>query len=197
MTIDMMEKFTRIFRTNYSSKDCVLSKVFVISDTHFGDLEAIMSPTRSRYQKFPSLADMANFMVDNWNSQIGDTDIVYHLGDVAKGDLSEAENIIRKLNGIKRLCIGNHDDVRFWAKSDVFEDICSWYKLVDYEVVLSHYPLNPAAYDSYGSEWINIHGHLHGYKGDKLVNSVDVSVEVTEYKPIELTSVIRDYKNRN
>ena len=49
-------------------------------------------------------------MIENWNSVVKKGDYVYHLGDVFFGSKETFPALWNRLNGSKRLIIGNHDD---------------------------------------------------------------------------------------
>ena len=171
-----------------------MSKLFVVSDTHFFDYQ-IIEQGKVRHGLYRSIDEMHADICSNWKSIVSPEDTVIHLGDVAKQHLRETEKILGELPGKKRLILGNHDDAVFWAKSTVFESISSWEKLAEYSVVLSHYPLQRYAYHSYGPEYLNIHGHNHGTVGyDRFDNSIDVSLENTGFKPILITDAILKYR---
>ncbi len=78
---------------------------FYIADTHFGH-EAIIGLCG---RPFNSVREMDDYLVDAWNSTVKQTDIVYHLGDFSFGGAAHAKQIFRRLNGRKRLILGNHD----------------------------------------------------------------------------------------
>ena len=50
---------------------------------------------------------MHEVMIDRWNSVVRPNDIIYHLGDFAFG--RHNIKIAERLNGKKRLIMGNHD----------------------------------------------------------------------------------------
>ena len=83
--------------------------VFFISDTHFCDhdimkFEPILPYGITKRDK------LDEYIVEQWNKTVDDTDIVYHLGDVGRfGDYDRAKEFIGRLNGRKHLVLGNHD----------------------------------------------------------------------------------------
>jgi calcineurin-like phosphoesterase family protein len=97
-------------------------------------------------------------MIAQWNSVVGEFDTVYHLGDVVINQ--KHLHKIARLNGKKKLIMGNHDIFGFQKYKDAgFYEICSYRVFVD-EFVCSHIPLHP---DCISDRFItNIHGHLHG-----------------------------------
>lgn len=55
---------------------------------------------------------MNEALIRNWNAVVGPDDLVFHLGDFAFKLCDEAERIrgiFHRLNGRKRLVLGNHD----------------------------------------------------------------------------------------
>lgn len=169
--------------------------IFVISDTHFFDEDIYLYDGKARYGCFSSLEEMHDVIKTRWNSIVEKSDIVYHLGDVSKLHNLKAIDLLNSLNGKKFLVPGNHCNIAFWARSGCFVDIASWFKMLEQQVILSHFPLQRNAYDSYGESWFNVHGHLHGYKQEKLVNSVDVSCECVGYSPKSLEDIISEFRS--
>jgi hypothetical protein len=100
------------------------------------------------------VAAMDEALVDNWNSVVGQYDKVELLGDVVIN--RKALPILDRLNGKKRLRMGNHDIfLKDYAK--YFEEV-SAYKVMD-DLVCSHIPLH---HESVKQRWkANVHGHLH------------------------------------
>lgn len=97
-------------------------------------------------------------IIDNWNRVVGPNDKVEVLGDVIIG--RSKRDLLGRLNGKKRLRMGNHDIfVRRWNEDykPYFEEITA-YKVFD-DLICSHIPLHPA---SVKERWkANVHGHLH------------------------------------
>ena len=78
------------------------TKVFVISDTHFGHKNMAL------YRGFSSVEEHDDYIVEKWNSVVGKRDTVYLLGDVTMEKATNYE-ILNKLNGVKKVVMGNHD----------------------------------------------------------------------------------------
>src|SRR5580765_7662676 len=91
---------------HFHSQEAHVTKFFT-SDTHFSHANIIRYCDRP----FKDIYHMDQTIVDNWNSLVGPTDVVYHLGDVAMGDSDRWHDILTSLNGYKVLTIGNHDRV--------------------------------------------------------------------------------------
>ncbi len=145
---------------------------FYISDTHFGHTntwEKFKNPDGTPLRSFSSTEEMDEHMIAQWNSVVGPYDTVYHLGDVVINQ--KHLHKISRLNGKKKLIMGNHDIFGFQKYLDAgFYEICSYRVFVD-EFVCSHIPIHP---DCISSRFItNVHGHLHGN---------DVMWDVNEYQ---------------
>jgi calcineurin-like phosphoesterase family protein len=80
---------------------------FFTSDTHFGHKNIIRYCDRP----FKDFEEMDEAIVENWNHVVGDTDVVYHLGDLALGPSDRWHDILTSLNGYKIFVVGNHDRI--------------------------------------------------------------------------------------
>ena len=107
-------------------------------------------------------------------------DVVWHLGDVAWGKPALLKALPR-LNGIKKLVMGNHDHYSTQTYLDVgFSKLYGIAQLKTGEV-LSHVPLHPTQLQE---RWtLNIHGHLHSRVVDGILYR-NVSCERINFTPI-------------
>lgn len=78
--------------------------IFFTADTHFGHANILKLCGRP----FDTIEEMNEKMIDNWNDRVKGTDTVYIVGDMFFR-CSDAETILKRLKGKKRLVIGNHD----------------------------------------------------------------------------------------
>ncbi len=112
----------------------------------------------SEEEKAERVAAHDDAIVERWNAVVGPSDKVYVLGDVIIGR-SQLPTLGR-LNGKKRLYMGNHDIfIKNWNRDyqPYFTEI-SAYKVFD-DLICSHIPLHP---ESVKERWkANVHGHLH------------------------------------
>lgn len=126
---------------------------YFISDTHFGHKNILEYEKEAR--PFDSLEEMNEKIIENWNKTVRPKDVVFHLGDFAFGKFNI--NIAERLNGRKKLVLGNHDvyDINTYLR--YFERIYGafhWNRCI-----LTHVPVHPS---NLGNRfWINVHGHLH------------------------------------
>jgi len=123
------------------------------SDTHFGHKNILQFEPAAR--PFATVEDMNEQLITNWNSRVKPNDVIYHLGDLAFGK----HNILlaQRLNGRKRLVLGNHDSYPSNSYLQYFEKL---YGVVHWErCILSHMPVHC---NQLGARWLlNVHGHLH------------------------------------
>jgi calcineurin-like phosphoesterase family protein len=152
--------------------------LFFTSDTHFGDHRVLNLYPRP----FASVAEMDEGLISGWNAVVGPEDEIWHLGDFAR-TLSQAARVFARLNGRKRLIVGNNDPAGIEA--------LGWESVGDYaqilaegtSLVLCHYPFR--SWNGMHKGALNLHGHSHGrLKG--LPRQFDVGVDVWDYRPVGL-----------
>lgn len=171
-----------------------VDNTWVTSDTHFGH-ENI-----SRLCLRPPNVDL--IMLDEWTKQVPTDAVLLHLGDVVyRGAYQEWEEIIAALPGRKLLVLGNHDKQKpAYYERCGFQVVPSFgIHLPDYGYVsFSHYELEKKAEPNH----LRIHGHIHnsgyGWGPDTAgsparVGHVNVSVEMTKYRPVHLGTLLRAY----
>ncbi|TAT77155.1 metallophosphoesterase family protein [Rhizobium ruizarguesonis] len=172
------------------------TRKFYIADTHFQHNEIISSCRRP----FLSADLMTEYMVNRWNEAVGDSDLVYHLGDFAVGleDAARVASIFRRLRGRKILIYGNHD----LRRGELHPTIASlaWdrppaaaLETTDggHRVFMSHYAHRswPAAH--YGS--YHFFGHSHGNL-PSCSRSRDVGVDLldVDFTPRTFVELVKD-----
>lgn len=129
-----------------------MPETFFISDTHFGH-EKIIS-FESVFRPFSTIQEHDEELVYRWNSTVGPNDKVFCLGDFAFG--KEALQIAGRLNGDKRLVMGNHDIMPTQEYTKYFTKLYGAFKYN--KLLLTHIPVLP---DEPGRWKANVHGHLH------------------------------------
>lgn len=180
-----------------------MSKIFVVSDLHIYHQASLRFEGRER---FSSVEEMNQTMVDNWNKTVQPEDTVYNLGDEFLGNASSAQKILASLNGNKFLIRGNHS-----TKSDNWYHEAGFLAIFDKLVlrsptrphelthILMHIPLPYWEIQSleryYGTTIHNWHGHVHASK-DRSFTGDDIwehpeyytncSVEVINFTPLEI-----------
>lgn len=160
------------------------------SDTHFFHENSLKW---GRGEVFSSAEEMNEVMVQNWNSVVKPGDKVYHLGDVWVGPSSheDREKLWSRLNGSKRLIVGNHDKVKYLTKAGFFRKIDLWRVWDDKPLLFSHVPVHPSCLTGRkkGADWVNVHGHTH-FNGSPKGPYRSVCVELNNYTPVNLEELI-------
>src|SRR5437667_10657804 len=102
--------------------------IFLISDTHFlhANILKFMNGEERLRKEFQSLEEMHETIIQNWNSVVRVQDHIWHLGDVTFQYNHLFSEIMSRLNGHKRLCIGNHDKLQNPNLMKWFEKVTLW-----------------------------------------------------------------------
>lgn len=133
---------------------------FYIADLHFGHKNCLAYDNR----EFPSIEAHDEALIERWNNAVGIDDEVWILGDISWYNATKTIEIFNRLNGIKHLCVGNHDKKLLKNKDvrDLFVEIVD-YKEIEFDqgggVVLCHYPIPCYNHSYYG--WYHLYGHVH------------------------------------
>ena len=178
-----------------------LMATYLISDTHYSH-EGILSFKNSTTglpvrPQFKNIDEMDEFMLDRWNSVVRKGDTVIHLGDVFFGDQDRFKKLWPKLNGSKKLIVGNHDNIKFLAAGGFFSEILMWKRLPRHSILLSHVPVHESSLSFYGRgphpyrSWFKCHGHIHTEPTPEGPYR-NFSVEVIGYTPVDVEQVAAD-----
>lgn len=130
-----------------------------------------------------------NMLIDKWNSKVKKDDIVWFLGDLGMGNKDYIKECVSKLNGKKKIVLGNHDNLPISYYEDCgFTEVIPRKRQVIIKdfFVLSHKPsawMNPNS-----SPYFYIYGHVHSMPQyvTKTENSQCVCVERQNFEPIEI-----------
>lgn len=158
-----------------------MGNIWIISDTHFRHKNIIRYCDRP----FSSVTEMNEQLISKWNAKVSKEDIVIHLGDFSCGSIGEIRNIRNRLNGNIILIKGNHD--RDTIKECGFLVIEGNLRIGN--LILSHEPMQEVPIG-----FVNVHGHIHhrdSYWG------INVSVEKTNYEPVELSILEEKYGRKD
>lgn len=163
-----------------------MGEIFVISDTHHGHENIIKHGERP----FSSVEEMDEIMIENWNSVVTDQDKVYHLGDVYMGSQKNADSILSRLRGKKRLILGNHDNGKDSVLQKHFKKIDLWRLFKEHGLMLTHVPIHQSCLekrvgDTVAKRALNIHGHIHQNPSPEGPYRC-VCVEQINYRPISI-----------
>jgi calcineurin-like phosphoesterase family protein len=167
--------------------------IFFVSDTHFSHSNFLnfTDSTENKIRPFANADEMDDYMITNWNSVIKPNDRVYHLGDVGFNSTKNNE-ILKILNGDKRLILGNHDTI----KGDLinhFKKIVLWRLFKEHNFICSHVPLRE---DSMFKVGFCVHGHIHQQPAPT-IRHINICVECTKYTPLHLDEILAEIDKRN
>lgn len=177
---------------------------YFISDNHWGHGNIINIANRP----FNDVNEMNQYMIDQWNSVVGENDEVYYLGDLMyrMNPKHFVKYILSKLNGKKYLIPGNHDKRYMKHYIEHFE----WINEIEYlthsvnnetyNFVLFHYPI--ISWDGMFRNHIHLHGHTHNNSIEDKMNYniighiLNVNCEFNDYKPLSINDIIERFKNK-
>ncbi len=165
---------------------------FVVSDTHWGHENIIGFCHRP--------TDHEQVMMEEWARAVGDEDTVLHLGDLSYRSNGMFKHVISKhLTGKRKLLVrGNHDRQAFSFYRQSGFKLTRPFEIVyrDWRVSFSHYPWNDKEDGTMPKNMVRLHGHIHnnGYTREGFVpfrkNHINLSVEQTGYRPVNLKSLL-------
>lgn len=163
-----------------------------ISDTHFfhANILKFTGDDGKRIRPFDNLEEMHEYMVEKWNGVVKSNDYVYHLGDVTFQYHGEFNNLMHRLNGQKRLIVGNHDKIWNPALQMNFQKVDLWKGFKEHNFTASHIPLR---LDSLRDGAFNVHGHIH-QNTSPTPKHINVSVEVRDYTPVHIDEIAEEIK---
>ena len=166
--------------------------IYYIADPHF-DYAPILERAN---RPFPSVQEMNEQLIANWNSVVSEEDTVYLVGDLCGHGQPIPENHLARLKGKKHLIRGNHDTglenqqllLRY------FETVTDFLEIDDsgVHVVLCHYPI------VYLQKGYMVHGHIHGAKQEAynilkpLSRVMNASADIHHFRPVTLVELIKN-----
>jgi calcineurin-like phosphoesterase family protein len=171
--------------------------IYFTSDLHFYYKK---SPAVGK-RLFNSSEEKNEFLIKQWNDVVNPMDEVYLLGDISNGTGVQTNEVLKRLNGMKYLIIGNNDkyldDPQFDKKLFVW---CKQYhvlRTMDTKFILFHFPIE--AWEGYRNDRIHLHGHLHRQKPIfERIRRYEVGVDAHDGRPVSIEEVwgkIKDFHN--
>ncbi len=173
----------------------MIHEKWFISDTHFGHSNMLKfkrddgTPVRD----FKDTFEMDETMVQNWNSVVKDNDYVYHLGDVTFRYDGYFNNIMSRLKGKKRMLVGNHDKLQNPNLFRWFEKVEYWKGFPKENFTITHVP---HIIDKIRDGEFNVHGHTH-QTNEPDPRHINVCVEVRDYTPVHMDTILEEIKQRS
>lgn len=163
----------------------------------------------AEHRKFKSVDHYHEHLIKQWNSTVHKKDLVYILGDVTM-EKSEFYPILDKLNGRKKVVLGNHD--RGKDIPELLKYVETVEGMVHYKGYwLTHCPVHPQELTHVRG---NIHAHVHEMKvpevtltstywdlkrtitsqsGDRYYN---VDAENINYTPLTIEEILQTLKTK-
>ena len=178
--------------------------VWFTSDLHFcHDREFLYGP-----RGFDNVEQMNRAIIENWNSVVGNYDVVYVLGDLMLNDNERAIHYINQLKGYIYIICGNHDTN---TRRAMYESLYNVVEVSDAKVVkvdgynffLCHYPVLCANYDDdekpLSRQLISLCGHTH--TKDKFADwdkgwIYHVELDAHNCFPVSSTQIFSDIKQK-
>lgn len=167
--------------------------MFVVSDTHFFD-HNLLGMDKFAPRPFTTVEQMNQTIIDHWNARVSETDLVYHLGDIAVnytkppriGD-EQVFEVLKELHGRLVLIKGNHDRrdlFKYLARHNYlvsgkpkfeFHDVGKLIKYNHQQLYMTHYPMMLGI----APQILNLHGHIHHYMVPTDTN-INVGIDAPE-----------------
>ena len=147
---------------------------------HLGDNWA------AEYRGFKNPDEYHEHLIKSWNSKVHKKDLTYILGDVSM-ETNEHYHILDKLNGRKKVVLGNHDLGKHIP--DLLKHVETVEGLVHYKGFwLSHAPLHP-------QELTFVRGNIHAHIHEEDVVSTKVKVDYWDKKGVVTSKSTQGYYN--
>lgn len=174
--------------------------IWFSSDPHFFHEKIIKYCGRP----FKDAAEMNEVIIERHNKVVKPWDHWYCLGDVTmlRDNQGRGLGIVKRLQGHRRLILGNHDHYEMKHYLKVFEKVMAMH-MID-GIRFTHIPVHPSAM---GRSIANVHGHIHEKKSPepviwldsekrvKIAPYINISLEVTNYTPIHFDELKRQIES--
>ena len=169
--------------------------IFFTADTHFGHKNILKLCNRP----FETIEEMNETLIENWNHRVSGMDTVYIVGDMFFR-CSDAEAILRRLKGKKRLIVRNHDS-SWMNKVDLNRYFVSVDRLLEisdgkHALTLCHYPLLTW---NHAKKSYMIHGHIHADTSADYFplicnrsNVLNAGVDINGFMPVSFDDLVQN-----
>ena len=174
--------------------------IYFTSDWHFCHNKPFIYESRG----FKSIEEMNEIIIENHNRVVKEEDIIYCLGDCMLNDNQKGMECINRLNGHKKIILGNHctsariELYKTLPNTEVlgYADII---KYNGYHFYLSHYPTITSNHDEdrpLKQIILNLHGHTHDRRKFYQDNPTmyNVALDAHNNTPVSIDQIIEDIK---
>lgn len=158
------------------------------SDLHLNHRDMVEPKEEGRtYRDFANLDEMNDCLITLHNESVKPGDSVYNLGDVTFQPAT-SEHLVSKLQGKKRLCLGNHDKInsRTYLQNYFFE-IGLWF-IFNEGFICTHIPLRVKELRQ--GSLLSVHGHNHRGR-EESPQYMNLCVENWGYKPVHFDEILK------
>lgn len=164
-----------------------IGEIYFIADLHFGHKNCLAFDNRP----FKNIDEHDSEIIKRWNDAVGIDDEVWILGDISWYNATKTIEIFNQLNGVKHLCVGNHDK-KLLKNKDVrglFMEVVDYKELMfnNQTIVLSHYPIPCFNAHYYGA--YHLYGHVHTGFEYNLMERVKYEMTALYDKPCNMFNV--------
>lgn len=169
-----------------------MAEKWFISDTHFfhENILKFKGNDGNVIRAFNDITEMNEYIIRKWNNTVAQNDKVYHLGDVTFKYGREFNELMSRLNGQKRLILGNHDKIKGTDLMKWFEKVELWKGFKEGDFTATHIPLR---LESLRDGKFNVHGHIHQNVMDD-PHYINVCVEQWNYTPVNYDEIVKKIK---
>lgn len=184
-------------------------KTWASSDLHFGHGNIIKYSPRSRGH-FADVNEMNNAIISNFNSVVGDDDVIFLLGDIGFCKPEMTLRFLSMMNGKKFIVFGNHDSKLMDHKdfkdesvrrtvgiigSDKEHKMTHTVDGVKHRIHMFHHPIE--SWDSKGHGSLHFFGHCHTPKEQNKPRnrSIDVGVDGNDLFPHNVDDLCRQLRS--
>ena len=183
-------------------------RLYFTSDTHYNHTNICRGVTRwtdaeDITRDFKTLDQMNDRIVAGINTEVGQDDILIHLGDWSFGGFEMIEQFRNRINCKNiHLILGNHDHHIERDREDIRRLFTSVNQYVELEVnkehnfVLMHYPI--MSWNKMNDGVIHLHGHVHLHPDRRIGKGkmMDVGIDGNGMDPISLSKVLTLINNQ-
>ncbi len=159
----------------------IMSKVYFAGDLHFAHKNIAGFRPNIDGIDIHNEEEHRELIIQRFNKIVTKRDTLYLMGDICFDE--EFTGHVGRLNGYKKLILGNHDHLNLpiWSQYVVKIGALDRYK----KHWISHAPIHPAELRGKG----NIHGHVH-YATIEDARYFNCSLENINYEPIEFSVLL-------
>ena len=167
-------------------EDSEIKKIWITSDLHFLHPKIINICDRPTTPE-----EHDDWLIERFNKKVGKKDELWILGDVSMGNKIETEKLLDKMNGRKRLILGNHDSnikssTRFETIDLIKDFTFNSPSYPNIHIVMCHYPMLSWNRKVHGA--MHCFGHVHN-RLEGVGLSFDVGVDTNNWEPYSLEDI--------